>query len=244
MSNDSDSYDQNFCYPLPKALENDRVKLVPFVPSIHAKEFFDLSSKYSEVYEYLPWGPFKDQDDFESVFEERFRQNPTWMLFAVFDKTKPSEAFGEDGALAGAMGYINSMPVNLATEIGAVIVFPPFQRTHVASNAVGLMLQYALNTPGEGGLGLRRIVWQANYLNKASINLAQRLKFQLEGILRWDRVLPANLGKELAGNGRGVRAKDPKPDCVGRDTAMLSLCWDDWESGAEEHLAAEMARTK
>lgn len=26
------------------------------------------------------------------------------------------------------------------------------------------------------------------------------------------------------------RAEDPRPGTVGTDTALLALCWDDWES--------------
>lgn len=159
------------------------------------------------------------------------------------DKTRPSSGpEAPEGALAGALGYINSVPHNLVTEIGAVVIYPPFQRTHVASNAVGLLLQYALRLPEEGGLGLRRVVWQANHLNTASVGLAKRLGFQMEGTLRWDRALPR--GKDLATNGKGIRQGDPKPECVGRDTAVLGLCWDDWEGGAKDRVESEMARIK
>lgn len=145
------------------------------------------------------------------------------------------------------MGYINTSFQNLCTEIGAVIILPAFQRTHVASNAVGLLLNYALNLPSTspddngGGLGLRRVVWQANFLNKGSTRLASRMHFQFEGILRWDRVLP--IGKDEASNGKPTRDGDLRPENVGRDTAIYSLCWDDWElKGAKEKVAGVMAR--
>lgn len=240
------AYDQNFCFPVPEALESDRVKLVPFVPSVHSKAYADLSSTYREVYRYIPLGAFWDQAALDTYIEQSFRVEPGWILFAIFDKTKPSETFGADGSLAGIIGYINTDPKHLSTEIGAVILFPPFQRTHVASNATGLLLQYALNRPSEGGLGLRRVAWRANALNKGSINLAQRLKFQVEGVLRWNRALPAHLAndQDRMANRESLREEDPKPDCVGRDTALLGLCWDDWESGAKENVATVMARTK
>jgi hypothetical protein len=47
----------------------------------------------------------------------------------------------------------------------------------------------------------------------------------MEGILKWDRVLPE--GK--IGNGKKEREGDVRKGCPGRDTAMLSICWDDWE---------------
>lgn len=105
------------------------------------------------------------------------------------------------------------------------------------------MLQYALNKPSEGGLGLRRVVWLANYLNEGSIRLAKRFQFQQEGLLRWHMVLPPNLDGYLAGNGKVLREEDPKPGCAGRDTALFTLTWDDWEGGAKENAAGVMSRT-
>jgi RimJ/RimL family protein N-acetyltransferase len=178
---------------------------------------------------------------------EKLRADPAWLLFAVFDKTTPpSDGSDTSGALAGIMGYLNSSVNNLCTEIGAVIVLPPFQRTHVASNAVGLLIKYGLNLPSDPsipGLGLRRIVWQANYLNQGSVRLAQRMGFLTEGILRWDRVLP--LGKPAdTGNGKPEREGDPRAGCMGRDTIILGLCFDDWENGGRGKVESEMASRK
>ncbi|KAF8152240.1 acyl-CoA N-acyltransferase [Crassisporium funariophilum] len=244
-------YNHNFCYPLPESLENERTQLVPFIPSKHAHIFMKQAPQHPEIFSYVPFGPFKDVDDFVVNFFEVFFERKTGnTLFAVFDKTKP-QTFdsGGDGTtekakgewpLAGLIGLINSHPENLVTEIGAVLILPPFQRTHVASNAVGLLLQYSLNLPSavSPGLGLRRVVWLANARNKPSIRLAERMGFTLEGILRWDRVLPP--GK---GNGTSeLRDGDPRKGCSGRDTATLAFCWDDWEDGGREKVDAIMAR--
>ena len=148
----------------------------------------------------------------------------------------------DNSALAGLIGLLNSSPTNLAIEIGFIMILPSFQRTHVTSNAVGLLLHYALDLPVDGGLGLRRAVWQANALNEASVRSAERMGFKLEAVLRWDRVLP--IGKDDAGNKKGDRDGDPRAGYVGRDTAMLSICWDDWESGGKERVDAIMARLK
>ena len=40
-----------------------------------------------------------------------------------------------------------------------------------------------------------------------------------------------------------VREGDPRRENVGRDTAILGLCWDDWVlNGAREHVANVMSR--
>ncbi|KAF9005191.1 acyl-CoA N-acyltransferase [Cyathus striatus] len=230
----AEPYDVNFCFPLPTAIENERLKLVPFIPSKHGQLFADNAKKYPEIFQYLPFGPFEDTDDFmTNHFEARIQKDPGYVMLAVFDKTKvilgnPDE---DSDSFAGLFGLINSSAAHLVTEIGCIMILPPFQRTHVASNAVGLLLHYTLDLPALGGLGLRRVVWQANSANVKSIRLAERMGFKLEGILRWDRdgyISP--------------REGDPRAECPGRHTALLSLCWDEWESGGREHADRIIAR--
>lgn len=214
-------------------------------PKNHAETFFAASSHYPEIYTYSTFGPYATVSDFiEEFVEGRVRRDPTITLFAIIDKTQtPAESMigeGEkkEGTLAGFLGFLNTSRMNLCTEIGFVTILPQFQRTHVTSNAVGLLLHYSLDLPSAGGLGLRRVVWQTNALNAASVRAGERMGFRKEGILRWDRVLPS--GK--VGNGGEERVGDPRQGCPGRDTAILSLCWDDWESGGRERVDAIMAR--
>ncbi|KAF4618685.1 hypothetical protein D9613_009799 [Agrocybe pediades] len=240
---ESSNIDFNFCFPVPNVLGSERVQLVPFVPSEHAEPFIEQCLLYPSVFENLPFGPFKDAHDLTTnYFIPHVQSNPGYLMFLIWDKTKPSSLPGAPGSIAGMMGYLNTSSINLSTEIGCIIIFPPFQRTHVTSNAVGLLLNYALNLPSRqaGALGLRRVFWQTNSMNQASVRLAGRMQFKLEGTLRWDRVLPAN---KTVGNGKKVREGDPRSDCIGRDTVMLSLCWDDWEDGAREAVDAIMNRT-
>lgn len=161
------------------------------------------------------------------------------MLFAVFDKTKAHHV--GDGQLAGVIGFCEASAANLQAEIAFVLISPQFQRTHVTSNAIGLLLHYTLDIPIDGGLGLRRVVWKANSLNIPSIKAAERMGFTKEGVLRWHWVLPD--GRQVGGNGKPVRHGDPRPNALGRDTVVLSLCWDDWEASGRAQVDAAMART-
>ncbi|KAK7016911.1 acyl-CoA N-acyltransferase [Favolaschia claudopus] len=226
----------NFHFPVSiEKLQNERVKLVPFVPEKHADSFFAIAGNHPELFDYMPFGPFSSAEDFVSTFvEHRILPDPAQILFAVFDTSTASPP-----QLAGTIGLLDTSPVNLSTEIGFVITLPAFQRTHITTNAVGLLLHWTLDSPSAGGLGLRRVAWKANSLNSRSIRAAERLGFRKEGVLRWDRVL--SVGK-TEGKSISVRSEDPKPKCLGRDTTLLSLCWDDWEAGGWKSVDEMMLR--
>lgn len=124
-----------------------------------------------------------------------------------------------------------------------------------------------LNSPSEGGLGLRRCQWFCASLNEPSKKSALRLGFKYEGLLRNHRVLPP--GKKGARGesntytypGRPLRARcdmwhqgrehtdgtdgrpdDAKPGHPARDSWLASITWNDWEEGTRAHIDALMAR--
>jgi hypothetical protein len=166
-------------------------------------------------------------------------------------------------AMAGVIALIKASPANLSAEIGWVIVFPAFQRTRVASNAVVLLLRYCLELPSDSdsdsdsdsvpvntnanannaapapmrGLGLRRVQWLTHAENEALRRTALRAGFREEGTLRWERVIAP--GK--VGNGIPVRDGDPlggahpSSHCV-----VLSLCVDDWEDGGGRERVGQL----
>jgi RimJ/RimL family protein N-acetyltransferase len=124
-----------------------------------------------------------------------------------------------------------------------VVTLTKFHRTHVTSHSVGLLLLYTLNHPSDSppGLGLRRVEWRANSRNQPSLNTARRMGFTLEGILRWAWVLP----EEKDGNGLDVSRLPDETGVkmgVGRDSAVLAICWDDWLNGGREKVEAIMKR--
>ncbi|KAK0445900.1 hypothetical protein EV421DRAFT_1708085, partial [Armillaria borealis] len=153
--------------------------------------------------------------------EKRIKNGPAETAFAVYDKSKSEHPY------AWIITYINSSAEDLVTEIGFVMILPAFQCTHVTSNAVGILMNYALNLPADDGLGLRR-----------------RMGFQMEGVMRWARVWPE--AKIRGSGGVRVREEDPRAEefAYGRNVAVLSVCWDDWEAGAKEQVNAVMAGTK
>ncbi|KAI5118204.1 hypothetical protein M0805_004694 [Coniferiporia weirii] len=243
-------YDANFVFPI-RVIENVRVQLAPFIPAVHAEEFFAGSKDHPGLYTYLPYGPF---DSVDSLLDEfvigRVQKDPTGVLFAIIDKT------GADGKhrIAGVVGLLNTSVLNQSTEIGYIAVLPDFQRTHVASNAVGLLLHYCIALPADaagstdtdsadsspfssgGGLGLRRVQWQAHADNAQSVRTAERMAFRKEGIARWQRMLPEDKRGHVAPPMRGGAG-------TGRHSWVLAVCWDDWElEGAKEVVKRQMER--
>jgi RimJ/RimL family protein N-acetyltransferase len=196
----------------------------------HGDLYIEGSKDHPELFQYLPWGPFT-LESLQQHFEI-YRRDNTVLMLAIIDKTRVDPRvtpdLGGPGSFAGTIGLLNTSPVNLITEIGAVTVFPPFQRTHVTTNAIGILLHYCLEEP----LRLRRVQWQAHWQNVNSVRTAEGMCFLFEGIQRWQRVLP----KEKEGK---RREGDEIP---GRDSAVLSICWDDWERKEKVKVKTRMDR--
>lgn len=250
----TEPYDVNFCFPVHE-LENEKLRLTPFIvsaqiattistiliaiqPSIHTDRWFEASREFPEIWKHIPVGPFSKAEDFVNVLvTNRVQPDPGDVLFIVLDKVRAKPGCPSDELpIAGLIGLLNTSIVESITEVGFVFTLPPYQRSHVTSNSIGLLLTWCLDSPAEGGLGLQRVQWQCNQLNTASRRAAERMGFKFEAIVRWQRVLP--IGKE----GHMVTREDKRKDNPGRHTVMLSLCWDEWEE-AKEIVRKQMNRT-
>ncbi|KAH9953419.1 acyl-CoA N-acyltransferase [Russula dissimulans] len=208
-----DPYDINWIMPLHQTtLESERIKVRPFIPALHAKEYAEQTAAHPELHRWFPLD-LSSLDKILTEVELRVRRDPTWILFAIIDKAR-----GEK--LAGLIGLMNTSPANLSAEIGWILVFPVFERTYVTSNAIALVLHYCLelpSTPKRPGLGLRRVQWTTHTDNKASRRAAKRMGFREEGVLRWSWVLPDG----YEGNGIALREGDPKSPRAGRNSAVF-----------------------
>lgn len=241
----TEPYDINFSYPLhPATLSCATVRLTPFVPSLHARTLWThIGPRAREVFQYYPACP-DTLAHFLAVVETR-RASPHECVFAIYDRARPpasadsDTAEGGDGALAGIMALLNTSRAHKTTEIGFVVVFPAFQRTHVARTALALLLRYSLQPPTASppGLGFRRVSWSAHPRNTPSIRLATRLGLKQEGVMRWTFVLPDV--EELQRVGNEVNREGDEG--WGRDNVCLAICWDDWEHGGRD-VVAQMLR--
>jgi RimJ/RimL family protein N-acetyltransferase len=233
----SDPYDINWPFPVhARTLENDVVQLLPYIPRIYADIFWAKAQPAADsLTRFVPRDITTLTEYLEAL--EDWRKDPGSLMFVVIDKTRPSEN-GLQGTVAGQLSLMKTTASNLTTEIGFVMTLPQYQRTHVTSNAIGLLLKYALNTPTDPaapGLGMRRVDWRAHSWNKPSIATARRLGFVDEGVLRWFVLLPP--GKD----GDDPR-KDDKNQGKGRHTAFLAMCWDEWEVRGRAKVEEQMRR--
>lgn len=243
----------SFCYGQPR-LENDLVSLEPFhvrpahyrsdrkvvtnciQPEHHIAKFMEQKRAHRELFQYVLFPDIStDEEFFQKVYEEHIAAVPGECLYTIIDKTYTQESPGEgqkqdqeqdpSANYAGTIALTGTNTDNASTEIG-IVIFPSFQRTHVASNAIGLLLCYTLDPPSLGGLGLRRIEWKCHTANEASKKVALRMGFTLEGVLRWDRAFPGPLGLSVdALEKRNGTAGEVR----GRHTAVFSIVWDEWE---------------
>ena len=235
-------FDINFVWPIRlELLETDRIKLVPFVPRVHAKHFWSGVETAPDLLRFYPFA-WPTLESFLRDHEGLVRRDPAHVLFTIIDKTQPDAAHPElgGGSLAGVIGLYHAFAAQLSAEIACVIVLPVFQRTHVASNAVGVLQRYCLDLPTASppGLGLRRVQWCAHAKNLASVRLAERMGFAHEGVRRWAWVLP----EQLARDGEKPREGDQWPEKAGRHTVVLACCWDDWVGGAKELVQKNIDR--
>lgn len=193
-------YDINFAFPIHlKTFESERVKLTPFVPRVHAIEFWKHTGANTHLYRHFPI-IYPSLPHFLTWLERDFRPSPDTILFAVIDKTqKDPEHPDWGGSLAGIIGLLELSPSNLKVEIGVAIIIPKFQRTHVASNAAGVLTTYCLQKPTDSppGLGMRRVQWCASPKNLPSIRLATRLGMKQEGVQRYTWILPEALNRYM-----------------------------------------------
>lgn len=229
-----------FHFPIRVPISNDRVKLVPFEPDLHATTFVAQTRDHPELFTHTPFGPFDTADNFTSLFFGGSDSlisfhDPEHFLFAIKDRTRTPSPEDADGELAGIIGFIHASEKLRSVEIGPVVVLPRYQRTHVTSNALGLLLGYAFTS-----LELVRAEWVCHALNLASIKTAERLAFERVGVVPYHFCFPLGRRTGKVGNG-GPLPPGSDPDDLWRDTALYSLSWDLW-ARSREKVEAVMRR--
>jgi RimJ/RimL family protein N-acetyltransferase len=216
-----------------RLLENSFVALEPFDPKIHVKHFLKVTQANPDLFRYVAFPVVDTEEDFMREVYDELSASPEDCLYAIFDRVTDNGEGDVYSNYAGVISLSATNPVNAVTEIG-VIIFPEFQRTHISTNAIGLLLLWTLDPPSAGGLGLRRVQWQTHADNHASRKTALRMGFEFEGILRWQRVSARGIALSVEALEKRNGTKGELP---GRHTAIFSIVWDEWDDKLPKILA-------
>jgi RimJ/RimL family protein N-acetyltransferase len=157
--------------PARTAIEGRYVRLEPLSAARHATELYRASHASAEalrIWDYLPVGPWSSELDYTAALRQQSSE---------FDRIYYALRPAQGGPACGQASYLDIHPQNGVIEIGAIWFGLQLRRTRAATEALYMMIRYAMDD-----LGYRRMQWRCNALNKGSRQAARRLGFRFEGI--------------------------------------------------------------
>ena len=158
-------------WPFPERIpfQGRSVRLEPLSHE-HAGELWHSAQGADQSWAYLRYGPFATENGLlEQVTELAGRADqPFWAV-------RPESS----GVAQGWLSLCDIYPADGAIEIGSIWFSPALQRTRAATEAIFILMQYAMDE-----LRYQRLVWRCNLANQASMNAAARYGFAPEGIWR------------------------------------------------------------
>lgn len=155
-------------YPARTTLTGMYAQVEPLRPAEHYQELWDAAQGHDAIWDYLPYGPFATPEALYSHLRTGAAQHDP-VFYTIRD--------GRDGTAAGVASLMSIRPEMGVIEIGHIWLAPSLQQTREATEALFLLMRYAMDD-----LGYRRLEWKCNALNKASRGAALRLGFAFEGI--------------------------------------------------------------
>lgn len=187
---------------LPSALVPERtllkgrtVQLEPQDAAKHAEELYragHTGAEAEKIWDYMNYGPWPDVVSYRATLRQQ-----SACFDPVFYAIRPLAS----GVACGQASFLDIHAQNGVVEIGHIWFAPELQRSRAATEALFLMLRYAMDD-----LGYRRMQWRCNSLNEKSRRAAQRLGFRFEGVFY----------NHLITKGKN------------RDTAWYSILDDEW----------------
>ena len=144
----------------------------------HLDDLWAAASQSDRSFEHLRYGPFATKASLQQVVEDLSSRDyqPFW---AVRDL--------ESGRANGWLSLCDVYPQDGAIEIGSIWFSPLMQRSRGSTEAVFLLMRYAMDD-----LGYQRLVWRCSALNTASVGAAQRYGFVAEGMWRQAILIKGN----------------------------------------------------
>ena len=206
-------------WPFPERLpfEGRSVDLEPLSRE-HVPGLWRSGNGADGSFDYLRYGPFaSERDMLDQVVELAGRADqPFWAV-------RPKSS----GAAEGWLSLCDIFALDGAIEIGSIWFAPSLQRTRAATEAIFLLMRYAMD-----GLGYQRLVWRCLEANQASMRAAARYGFIPEGRWRgsvflkgrrWDQVWHSIVAEEWPARCAAIGAwiADENFDDQGRALAPL-----------------------
>ncbi len=150
-------------------LEGRYATLVPLQRTAHQAALFAAFSTDDSLWDYMPYGPFSDSDDYGAWIDGvQGRDDPLFM--AVRDK--------DNGQWGGVTSFMRIDAAMGVIEVGFITFAPTLQRRRAATEAIYLMMKWVFEA------GYRRFEWKCDAANMASRRAAARFGFSYEGIFR------------------------------------------------------------
>ena len=150
------------------------VEITPLSVKDHVAELHAANSVDASIWDYLPYGPFKDVDLYaEWVRSVEARPDPYFLAIRNL----------ESGRYEGVASYLRIAPEAGSIETGHINLSKALQKTRAATEAAYLMMRWAFEA------GYRRYEWKCNALNHGSRRAAERFGLSYEGIFRQAAVI-------------------------------------------------------
>lgn len=140
-----------------------------FDPDQHGDDLYEsFSADDGSLWTYMSDGPFDSKPAFLSWLETIAKYSDP-LFHAIINR--------ETGKAAGIAAYMRIRPAVGVIEIGNIVLSPALQRTRIATEAMFLFMERAIDE-----LGYRRYEWKCDSLNSASRKAAERLGFRYDGL--------------------------------------------------------------
>lgn len=150
-------------------LEGRYATLAPLQRTDHQAALFAAFSTDDGLWDYMPYGPFSDSDDYGAWIDGvQGRDDPLFM--AVRDK--------DNGQWGGVTSFMRIDAAMGVIEVGFITFALTLQRRRAATEAIYLMMNWVFEA------GYRRFEWKCDAANMASRRAAARFGFSYEGIFR------------------------------------------------------------
>ena len=157
--------------PARTTLTGTSAQLEPLYAAKHAADLYRAGHDSEDglrIWDYLTTGPWPDEAAYRAVLRQQTASfDPVFFAVRTLDNNR----------VCGQTSYLDIDAGNGVIEIGNIWFGPELQRSRGSTEALFLMLCYAMDD-----LGYRRMQWRCNSLNRRSRHAAARLGFRFEGI--------------------------------------------------------------